>query len=68
LSYPELIPPEYHDLCFYRDFDDLVARLASAIEQGAPLQPAALQSAVAGFDWQTMAPLYDERLEALAES
>jgi glycosyltransferase involved in cell wall biosynthesis len=68
LSYPELIPPEYHDLCFYRDFDDLVARLASVIEQGAPLQPAALQSAVARFDWHTMAPLYDERLQAAAES
>jgi glycosyltransferase involved in cell wall biosynthesis len=68
LSYPELVPPEYHDLCFYRDFDDLVARLASAIEQGAPLQPAALQSAVARFDWHAMAPLYDERLQAAAES
>ena len=36
LSYPELIPPEYHDLCFYRDFDDLVARLAAAIETWRP--------------------------------
>jgi glycosyltransferase involved in cell wall biosynthesis len=68
LSYPELIPPEYHDLCFYRDFDDLVARLASAVEQGSPLQPAALQAAVARFDWQAMAPLYDDRLEAVVES
>jgi glycosyltransferase involved in cell wall biosynthesis len=67
LSYPELIPPEYHDLCFYRDFDDLVARMASAIEHGNPLQPAALQATVARFDWQAMAPLYDDRLEAVAE-
>jgi glycosyltransferase involved in cell wall biosynthesis len=66
LSYPELIPPEYHDLCFYRDFDDLVDRLAAAVERGSPLQPAALQAAVARFDWQAMAPLYDERLEAVA--
>jgi len=68
LSYPELIPAEYHDLCFYRDFDDLVARLTSAVEHGSPLQPAALQNAVARFDWRDMAPLYDERLEALAAS
>ncbi len=67
LSYPELIPPAYHDLCFYRDFDDLVARLAAAIEQGAPLRPAVLQAAVARFDWRAMAPLYDERLQAVAE-
>jgi glycosyltransferase involved in cell wall biosynthesis len=68
LSYPELIPPEYHDLCFYRDFDDLVDRLASAIEHGAPLQPAVLQNAAARFDWHALAPLYDERLEAVAEN
>jgi glycosyltransferase involved in cell wall biosynthesis len=65
LSYPELIPPEYHDLCFYQDFDDLVARLAAAIEHGSPLQPAALQEAVAHFDWRALAPLYDDRLEAV---
>jgi glycosyltransferase involved in cell wall biosynthesis len=68
LSYPELIPAEYHELCFYRDFDDLVARLASAIEHGSPLAPAALQAAVARFDWRDMAPLYDERLQALVNS
>jgi glycosyltransferase involved in cell wall biosynthesis len=68
LSYPELIPAEYHDLCFYRDFDDLVARLTSAIEHGSPLPPATLQNAVARFDWHDMAPFHDERLEALVNS
>jgi hypothetical protein len=41
--------------------------MASAIEHGNPLQPAALQATVARFDWQAMAPLYDDRLEGVAE-
>jgi glycosyltransferase involved in cell wall biosynthesis len=65
LSYPELIPPAYHDLCFYRDFDDLVNRLASAIE-GGPIRQTALRDAVARFDWHELAPVYDERLEEVA--
>lgn len=63
LSYPELIPPEYHDLCFYQDFDDLVGRLESAIRNPDQTPQIGLREAVARFDWRHLAPLYDERLE-----
>ncbi len=66
LSYPELIPSEYHDLCFYRDFDDLVDRLASALQNIDRIRQTRLRHAVAHFDWHDLAPIYDERLERAA--
>lgn len=65
LSYPELIPPEYHANCFYDTFDDLVERL-HAIVAGSPRRDVtSLQKAMARFDWRQMAPIYDKRLECL---
>jgi glycosyltransferase involved in cell wall biosynthesis len=66
LSYPELIPPEYHELCFYQDFEDLVDRLESAIQNLDQAPRISLQDAVAHFDWSQLAPVYDDRLEAIA--
>ena len=66
LSYPELIPTEYHHLCFYQDFDDLVDRLESAIQNLDHMRQVGLQDAVARFDWSVMAPTYDNRLERVA--
>jgi glycosyltransferase involved in cell wall biosynthesis len=63
LSYPELIPLEHHDLCFYQDFDALVDRLESAIQNLDWMRQAGLWYAAARFDWSEMAPVYDDRLE-----
>ncbi len=65
LSYPELIPPQYHDLCFYQDHDDLVTRLDSAIRSFDQTRQISLRDAVARFDWRELAPLYDEQMERL---
>ena len=65
LSYPELIPREYHHLCFYQDFDDLVDRLEWAIQNLDRMRQIELQDAVARFDWSVMAPAYDARLESV---
>ena len=65
LSYPELIPAQYHDAYLYTDFDELVDRLQAAIEDDVPFDPAPLRSAVSRFDWRTLAPVYDRRLERL---
>jgi glycosyltransferase involved in cell wall biosynthesis len=65
LSYPELIPAQYHDAYLYTDFDELVDRLRAAIEDDVPFDPAPLRSAVSRFDWRTLAPVYDRRLERL---
>jgi glycosyltransferase involved in cell wall biosynthesis len=33
LSYPELIPPDLHAACFYRDQEDLIERLSAALSR-----------------------------------
>jgi glycosyltransferase involved in cell wall biosynthesis len=65
LSYPELIPPEYHELCFYQDFEDLVDRMESAIRSLDQARRISLRDAVARFDWSQLAPVYDDRFEAI---
>jgi glycosyltransferase involved in cell wall biosynthesis len=68
LSYPELIPPEHHDQCFYHDFDDLVDRLAWAVCNLDQTRHFDFREAVTRFDWSRLAPCYDERLESISSS
>jgi len=66
LSYPELIPSQYHTTCLYQDHDDLVDRLETAIVDLGQTHPFGLRDTVVRFDWSEMAPLYDDRLETVA--
>lgn len=66
LSYPELIPAGFHDLCLYDDFAGLLERLRAAL--AAPLAPAGLRAAVARFDWAVQAPMYDALMEEVVLS
>jgi glycosyltransferase involved in cell wall biosynthesis len=68
LTYPELIPSQYHNLCFYQDFDDLVDRLEAAINNPDQMRQISLRDAVARFDWSEMAPIYDDRLERVVRN
>jgi glycosyltransferase involved in cell wall biosynthesis len=65
LSYPELIPPSYHDLCLYEDFDGLLARLRHALLHAEEARAFSLQSHMERFDWQHMATRYDDLLAGL---
>jgi glycosyltransferase involved in cell wall biosynthesis len=65
VSYPELIPLEYHDQHFYQDLDDLIDRLDSAIRDIDHIRRINLRDAVTRFDWPALAPLYDDRLERI---
>jgi len=60
LSYPELIPAEWHALCLYDDFAGLLDRLRAAL--AASQAPAALQKAAARFDWPALIGSYDDFL------
>jgi glycosyltransferase involved in cell wall biosynthesis len=64
LSYPELIPPDLHERCFYDDFPGLLARLRAAIAD--PTVPLSLRPAMARFDWSVLAEEYDRVMEGLA--
>ncbi len=61
LSYPELIPAEFHDDCLYSDQTDLVSRLANALTN--PTQTAHLAAKLAPiaarYDWSRIAHAYD---------
>jgi glycosyltransferase involved in cell wall biosynthesis len=67
LSYPELLPEAFHTQCLYHGEEELNARLRWALtERGAAEQVArALQPAISHYDWQSIAPLYDETFERL---
>jgi glycosyltransferase involved in cell wall biosynthesis len=64
LSYPEIVPAAFHADCLYRGRADLLARLRRALAEPAAARAVAgnLAAAVATYDWQHMAPLYDQIL------
>ena len=66
LSYPELIPPEFHAACLYDDFAGLLARLRAFLTRETPTPE--LRPALARFDWSAMGPVYDDLLEDVAEN
>lgn len=63
LSYPWLIPDEYHDDVLYRD-GGLVEALTTALAD--PTAPPGLPSAMGHYSWDRLAPTYDRRLDSLA--
>jgi glycosyltransferase involved in cell wall biosynthesis len=65
LSYPELIPRQFHPLCFYEDRHDLIDRLQAALEGDSWPDMTSLQAAMAPLDWHTQGAVYDSRLEVL---
>lgn len=62
LSYPWLIPDEYHDEVLYPE-GELGPALARTLRR--PPAPEPLAESMKRFDWIEMAPDYDSRLEAL---
>lgn len=69
LSYPEIIPPDFHAHCLYRGRDHLMARLRWALSRPAEAGAIArrLAAATAGYDWVALAPTYDQKLVAIVE-
>lgn len=68
LSYPELIPAEFHADCLYHGRSDLVQRLRWALSDISATRAvtAGLSAAAARYDWSALAPHYDGALESLA--
>lgn len=69
LSYPELLPADWHAACLYDDEEGLRTRLRWALThpQEARETAAALATAVRRFDWHEIAPRYDARLAWLCQ-
>lgn len=68
LSYPELVAPDLHATCLYRDEDELASRLGALLDDGAGRRRAGRRARadVARFSWSAVAPRYDELLAAVA--
>ena len=69
LSYPELIPDQYHQQCLYQGFHELVTRLRWALDYPEEARAAAreLRVALQAFDWGTLAEQYDGEMEILCQ-
>ncbi|MFP3981343.1 MAG: glycosyltransferase [Desulfobacterales bacterium] len=68
LSYPEIIPREFHETVLYRSEDELVEKLANILLRPDAYEPArkAISAAMAAFSWQHRITGFDAELEALA--
>ncbi|MDY0312634.1 MAG: DUF3524 domain-containing protein [Desulfobacterales bacterium] len=64
LTYPELVPFEKYPEVFYEDDHALVEKLTSAVKDIDTIRRRGFRHCVEGYDWRTMAPLYDALLEA----
>jgi glycosyltransferase involved in cell wall biosynthesis len=66
LAYPELFPAELRSSCFYKDFDDLVRRLTTAVAQIDRVRKISFRSVAEKYDWRRIAPTYDACFADLA--
>ena len=68
LSYPEIIPARFHDLCLYTDATDLVGKLRHLLgqHQNYHAEKKSLQAAMARYAWEERINEFDDRLEAAA--
>jgi glycosyltransferase involved in cell wall biosynthesis len=67
LSYPEIIPHDYHADVLYQDQTDLVDKLALLISNYARFETLGqnLAAAMERFAWENLIDQYDDMLEAL---
>lgn len=67
LTYPDLIPLNRYPDNFYDDFDDLVERLATAIEEIDSTRQQNLRPLATRYGWDQMGLEYDARLEKVGK-
>lgn len=65
LSYPEIIPEQWHGACLYGSNRELVDRLRHWLRAGPPELPG-LREAMRRYDWRVMAGRYDRLLSRIA--
>jgi hypothetical protein len=65
LTYPELLPQETYPDIFYRNFDELVEKLAGALLSIETIRQQSFRHCVEQYSWQHMAPAYDTIFSAV---
>jgi hypothetical protein len=68
LSYPEILPTEFHEPCLYDGENELLERLKQALTDPQSTRKTAQDLAiqVGTYNWKKWAPEYDRLLEELA--
>ena len=64
LSFPELIPQEFHYNHFYQNDNDLNEKLISLIKTYKNKDSKALRKVALKFDWNYLAPVYDAKMNS----
>ena len=64
LSFPELIPEEFHCAHFYQNDNDLNEKLISLIKTYKKRDSKALKKVALKFDWNYLAPVYDAKMNS----
>ncbi len=67
LSYPELIPKEYHPDHLYNDDSDLLKKIIWALTNFQTLRNSNLNKITSKYDWKNIAPKYDEKFQILGK-
>ena len=65
LSFPELIPKEFHCDHFYQNYNDLNEKLINLIMTYKNRNSKALKKVALKFDWNNLAPVYDAKMNSL---
>jgi glycosyltransferase involved in cell wall biosynthesis len=68
LSYPEIVPVEFHQACLYLTYEELLARLRWALGNRLEAKEiaAALSAKLSRFDWSHIASEYDDFFQELS--
>lgn len=65
LAYPEHIPHNFHAQHLYETEEELFEKLRQLLSSNNSFQPNTFRNWVAHYDWQHLAPVYDQRMEAI---
>lgn len=65
LTYPEILPYDRYPKLFYRNFEELVEKLAGALLSIDTIRQQSFRHCVEQYSWRHMAPVYDKVLGAI---
>ena len=67
LSYPELLPTEFHKMHLYGDEKELDMMIENSLKNINKIRNISLAQYFKRFDWKSMAPTYDQLFSSIIE-